>query len=97
MGKAVEDILRGAHMSIAERVVALVRQVGAQSEITLTGGVTKNSGMVQALEERLGVALNVSPDAEYAGALGAALLARQRWLRLQSASVLSSPQPLAGD
>ncbi|MFQ5927107.1 MAG: acyl-CoA dehydratase activase [Terriglobia bacterium] len=82
-GKAVEDILRGAHNSIAERLVALVRQVRVQSEITLTGGVAKNKGMVRALEDRLGVRLNVSPHAEYAGALGAALLARQRWQRLR--------------
>jgi activator of 2-hydroxyglutaryl-CoA dehydratase len=77
-GKSMEDILRGAHNSIAERLVALVRQVGAQMEITLTGGVTKNTGMVRSLEERLGMRLNVSPESEYAGALGAALLARQR-------------------
>jgi (R)-2-hydroxyacyl-CoA dehydratese activating ATPase len=82
-GKPIEDILRGAHNSIAERLVALVRQVAPQPEITLTGGVTKNVGMVRALEERLGARLNVSPQSEFAGALGAALLARQRWLRLQ--------------
>jgi predicted CoA-substrate-specific enzyme activase len=82
-GKAVEDILRGAHNSIAERVVALVRQVGAQPEVTITGGVTRNVGMVAALEERLGSHVNVSPDSEHAGALGAAILARQRWQRLQ--------------
>ena len=81
-GKSVEDILRGAHLSIAERLVALVRQVGAHPEITLTGGVTKNIGMVRALEERLRTRLNVSPHSEYAGALGAAQLARQRWQRL---------------
>ncbi|MFQ5662631.1 MAG: acyl-CoA dehydratase activase [Terriglobia bacterium] len=86
-GKAVEDILRGAHNSISERLVALVRQVGAQPEITLTGGVTKNRGMVRALEERLGTRLNVSAHSEYAGALGAALLARQRWQRLQKSAV----------
>src|SRR3990172_4958566 len=58
-GASVEDILSGAHFSIAERLVALVRQVGAQ--------------------------LNVSPHSEYAGALGAALLARARWQRLADA------------
>jgi len=84
-GASVEDILCGAHFSIAERLVALVRQVGAQPEITLTGGVSKNAGLVRALEERLGVKLNVSPHSEYAGALGAALLARARWQRLADA------------
>ncbi len=38
-----QDILRGVHNSIAERLAALVRQVGAQPEITLTGGVSKNT------------------------------------------------------
>jgi predicted CoA-substrate-specific enzyme activase len=84
-GASVEDILRGAHNSIAERLVALVRQVGPQPEITLTGGVTKNCGMVRALEERLEVKLNVSPQSDYAGAAGAALLARARWERLEDA------------
>jgi activator of 2-hydroxyglutaryl-CoA dehydratase len=67
-------------------VVALVRQVGALPEITLTGGVTRNAGLVAALEERLGSRINVSPDSEYAGALGAAVLARQRWLRLENSA-----------
>jgi predicted CoA-substrate-specific enzyme activase len=91
-GKSVEDILRGAHISIAERLVALVRQVGAQPQITLTGGVTKNRGIVQALEERLGMRLNVSPESEYAGAVGAALLGWRRWQRLQDSGTVTSDQ-----
>lgn len=95
-GKSVEDILRGAHNSIAERLVALVRQVGAQPEVTLTGGVTKNVGLVRALEERLGLRLNVSPHSEYAGALGAALLAGQRWQRLLSSAARARLQSCEG-
>ncbi len=94
-GASVEDILRGAHNSIAERLVALVRQVSPQPEITLTGGVTKNSGMVQALEERLKTKLNVSPQSEWAGALGAALLARTRCQRLQSTAPEARNRTLA--
>ncbi len=81
-GAKVEDILRGAHNSIAERIVALLRQVGVEPEITLTGGVTKNCGMVRALEERLQARVNVSNDAEFAGAIGAALLGGSRHARL---------------
>jgi predicted CoA-substrate-specific enzyme activase len=80
-GRSVEDILAGAHGSIADRIVTLLRQVGAEPEITLTGGVSRNVGMVRALEERVGVSLNVSPDAEHAGALGAALFGAARLLR----------------
>jgi (R)-2-hydroxyacyl-CoA dehydratese activating ATPase len=82
-GKPIEDILRGVHNSIADRVVALVRQVGVTGEVTLTGGVTKNRGMVRAIEERLGCRVNVSDDGEFAGALGAALLGRSRAERIQ--------------
>jgi len=84
VGHAVEDILAGTHQSIAERIAALLRQVGVEPEVALTGGVTRNVGMVRALEERLGVRLNVHPDAEYAGALGAALLALGRRRRLEA-------------
>ncbi len=83
-GHPVEDILAGTHRSIAGRIVALLRQVGVEPEVTLTGGVTKNVGMVRALSERLGVTLSVHPDAEYAGALGAVLLALGRIRRLES-------------
>ena len=77
-GRKVEDILRGAHESIAHRVVALLRQVGTDGDVTLTGGVTKNAGLVAALEQRLGFPVCVCPDAEYAGACGAALLGLRR-------------------
>jgi len=77
-GVNVEDILQGAHQSISERVVALIRQVGVEPEVTLTGGVTQNIGMIKALEEKLQTSVNVNSDSEYAGALGAALLGISR-------------------
>jgi predicted CoA-substrate-specific enzyme activase len=82
VGHAVEDILAGTHESIAGRIAALLRQVGVEPEVTLTGGVTRNMGMVRALEQRLGMPLRVHEDSEYAGALGAALLALGRLRRL---------------
>ncbi len=72
-GKKLEDILWGVHKSIASRSVALLRRVGIDGQITFTGGVSKNIGMIKALEERLECKLNVSEDCHYMGALGAAL------------------------
>jgi len=83
-GHGVEDILAGTHESIAGRIAALLRQVGVEQEIALTGGVTKNVGMVRALEQRLGMPVVVHPDAEYAGALGAGLLALRRVKMLEA-------------
>jgi predicted CoA-substrate-specific enzyme activase len=76
--KKVEDILGGVHKAIATRTMALVRRVGVEEEITFTGGVSRNIGMVRALEAVLGKPLNVSAEGHYMGALGAALFALER-------------------
>jgi len=72
-----EVIIRGLHDAIADRILGLVRRVGVEEGVTLTGGVAKNQGVVKALEERLGVKLFVPPEPQIIGALGAALLARE--------------------
>jgi len=74
-GKKIEDILWGVHKSIASRSAGLMRRVGISDEITFTGGVSLNEGMVKALEERLEKPLNISDDCHYMGALGAAMFA----------------------
>ncbi len=76
--KTVEDILAGVHKAIATRTMSLIRRVGVEPEVTFTGGVCKNIGMVRALEAVLGVPVNVSPEGHYMGALGAALFALER-------------------
>jgi predicted CoA-substrate-specific enzyme activase len=76
--KTVEDILGGVHKAIATRTMALVRRVGVEDEVTFTGGVSRNVGMVRALGDVLGRPLNVSPDGHFMGALGAALFALER-------------------
>ncbi len=74
-GKKIEDILLGVHESIASRSLGLLRRVGIEPEVTFTGGVAKNVGMIHALEERLGLKLNVSAESHFMGALGAGLFA----------------------
>lgn len=78
LGRTVEDILGGVHSAIAARTVALVRRVGIEAEVTFTGGVSCNVGMVRALGDKLQLPINVSPDATFVGALGAALVALER-------------------
>jgi predicted CoA-substrate-specific enzyme activase len=75
-GKPMEDILGGVHKSIAFRSYGLLRRVGIVDQITFTGGVSRNAGMVAALEELLGKKVSVSEESHFAGALGAALFAR---------------------
>lgn len=79
-GKKIEDILMGVHRSIATRSISLMRRVGIEDQVTFTGGVTRNRGMVEVLNEMLGLEMNVSEDSHYMGALGAALFAMDRIL-----------------
>jgi predicted CoA-substrate-specific enzyme activase len=74
-GKKIEDILLGVHQSIATRSVGLLRRVGIEEQVTFTGGVARNTAMITALNQRLGLTVNVSEDAHFMGALGAALFA----------------------
>ena len=74
-GKKIEDILWGVHQSIAARSFGLLRRVGIEDEITFSGGVALNTGMIKAMEEKLERSLNVSDESHYMGALGAALYA----------------------
>ena len=74
-GKKIQDILLGVHKSISSRSISLLRRVGLDDEITFTGGVAKNIGMVEVLNENLGSKMNVSDDSHFMGALGAALFA----------------------
>jgi predicted CoA-substrate-specific enzyme activase len=74
-GKKIEDILLGVHQSIATRSAGLLRRVGIEEEVTFTGGVARNLAMIETLNERLGLKVNVSEESHFMGALGAALFA----------------------
>jgi predicted CoA-substrate-specific enzyme activase len=74
-GKKIEDILLGVHQSIAARSIGLLRRVGIDPEVTFTGAVAKNIGMIAALNKGMNLKVNVSPDSHFMGALGAALFA----------------------
>ncbi len=82
-----EDILLGIHVSICERIKGLVQQAGLTPELTLTGGMVHNAAMVRVLQEGLEIKLNVLPEGEFAGALGAALLGRRRYDKRRAAGL----------
>ena len=72
-GKDPTDILAGLNASVVSRSLSLMQRVGIQPEVTFTGGVSRNEGIVHVLEDRLGARVNVSPLSQYVGAIGAAL------------------------
>ena len=79
-GEKVEDIVNGLCRAVAERTRALAQRVGVTPEVTMTGGVAKNLGVVRALEELLEQTFNIPDEPQLAGALGAALFAREEAL-----------------
>jgi predicted CoA-substrate-specific enzyme activase len=68
-----EEILRGLHRAIVNRVWSMVRTVGIHGKVTMSGGVAKNSGVVALMEEKLGEPIHVYEEPQIVGALGAAL------------------------
>lgn len=77
----IENIIRGIHASVATRVSGLAKRGGLAKPVAMTGGVTKNSGIVRALGEELETEIEISPDSQMAGALGAALYAYDEALK----------------
>lgn len=68
------DIIHGLNKSVAGKTVSLVKRLGGESEYIMTGGVAKNKGIVEAIEEKLDKKLFVSEDSQICGAIGAALI-----------------------
>ena len=73
--KVTDDIVHGLNKAVAVKTAALTRRVGGEEKYMMTGGVSKNKGLVKTLEEKLGTKLVISDKAQLCGALGAALFA----------------------
>jgi len=80
-GVAVNEIVSGLNRAIASRIVALVRRIAPATDglsIAMSGGVAHNHGVVRALSQAFGTTLLVPPRPDTVGALGAALIAREK-------------------
>ena len=76
-GVAMPRIVKGLLLSLANRVATLVRRLGHDEDIVMTGGVAKNRGVRAAVEGKLAVEIRDlgGVDPQLVGALGAALIA----------------------
>jgi predicted CoA-substrate-specific enzyme activase len=72
------DIAAGLVDSIVRRLIAMVHRVGLEPKLVITGGCAKNEGLIRGLERALGQEILRLPAPQLAGALGAALFARDR-------------------
>ena len=81
-GWPISKVLASYHAAMAHRVVNLLERIGMEKEFAITGGIAKNTGIVTRLKRQLGVEpLSTEYDAQIAGAIGAALFARDLLLK----------------
>ncbi len=93
-GLGAGDILRGIHISIAGRLVRLLRSAAAEGIVVVTGGLAHDIGLVAMLGELLAkekrspkkplppLEVRAHPLSSVAGALGAAILGAFRYEQL---------------
>jgi benzoyl-CoA reductase subunit D len=94
-GISAANILKGIHVSMAQRLVALLKGLGAlDGSALVTGGLGLDAGLVLAIQEaaaegRMRIQVKSHPDAIFAGAIGAALWGAFRHEKLQARSQLA--------
>ena len=95
-GIATPDVLKGIHLSMASRIVKLLKVTGIKEGTALiTGGLALDTGLVAAIgeemaNEKVQVTAVSHPDSIYAGAIGAAL-----WGAFRHAKLNEAPQRAA--
>lgn len=76
-GTPIENIMAGVQKAVASRIVGMVGRQ-ARSPFYFTGGVSLIPGMAHVLSNALGHQITVSRDAQFTGALGAAIMASRQ-------------------
>ncbi|HET7524926.1 MAG TPA: benzoyl-CoA reductase subunit D [Burkholderiaceae bacterium] len=88
-GIATPDILKGIHLSMASRIVKLLKVTGVKGGTALlTGGLALDAGLLAAVQEemvneKVQVQAVSHDDSIYAGAIGAALWGAYRHAKLK--------------
>lgn len=72
------DILYGMHLSMAKRIIKMMKSSEKGGDILMTGGGAKNIGICRAFEEELMREIYVADYPQFNGAIGAALIASER-------------------
>ncbi len=72
------EIARAVFDAMADRVSSMIHRLGINPEVVVVGGVAKDVGFVASLNRKLGINVVIPDYPDYAGALGAALIASTR-------------------
>lgn len=80
-GKSREDIAAGVVDSVAAKVAQLSQRKNLSEKIILTGGLSHSEYFTKILSAKVGKTVEPTEEGRYAGALGAALLAKEKSAR----------------
>lgn len=72
------EIARAVFDAMADRVSSMLFRLGVIPDVVLVGGVAKDLGFVASLNRKLGLDVLIPEYPEFAGALGAAIIAASR-------------------
>ena len=72
------DILAGMHLSMAKRIIKMMKKSEKGGDILMTGGGALNIGVHRAFEEEMMRDVYVARFPQFNGAIGAALIASER-------------------
>ena len=71
-------VIAGICESVANKAASLAKRLTIQPDVAMSGGVARNAGVIRFMEDNLSCRVLHAEDAQYAGAIGAALLALRR-------------------
>ena len=77
-GGSCNEIALGLHHSVIRRVSGMLNRVAPDGDIVFTGGVANNPCMISLLKEKSGRTVHIPEAPQRTGALGAAIITRQR-------------------
>ena len=78
-GESKKDLLAAIHVILSARSLDLLRRISIEADFVISGGVSKNIGMVTKLREKVGLEPLIAPEPLIIGAVGAALFAEERF------------------
>ena len=81
--KGVEQqaVIAALHEVVANIAYKLLRRISMRRDLSITGGVAHNVGIVTRIREKTGIEPCIAPDPQLIGAIGAALFARDLALK----------------
>jgi benzoyl-CoA reductase subunit D len=72
------EIARAIYDAMADRISSMIHRLGINQEVELVGGVAKDAGFIASLNRKLCINVLVPDYPDFAGAVGAALIAQSR-------------------